>query len=86
MALEYLSRVLAQTPVPLRVQQIAEQMQVLGYKPRGAHPEGYVRQLLNEYPRLFEKTSTRHWKLKSWQEASEEGIVSLRIGDIQESH
>lgn len=74
-ALEYLGMVLARTPVPLRVRRIVEQMEALSYVPRGAHPETYVRQLLNAHPLLFEKTSARHWRLVSHGRADEQGLV-----------
>jgi hypothetical protein len=74
-ALEYLGMVLARTPVPLRVRRIVEQMEALGYVSRGAHPETYVRQLLNAHPLLFEKTSERHWRLVSHGRADEQDLA-----------
>jgi hypothetical protein len=74
-ALEYLCMVLARTPVPLRVLRIVEQMEALGYVSRGAHPETYVRQLLNVHPLLFEKTSARHWRLVSHGRTDEHGLA-----------
>lgn len=70
-ALEYLCMVLARTPVPLQVRRIVEHMKALGYVPRGAHPEVYVRKLLNTYPLLFEKTSARQWRLVSHRKTNE---------------
>lgn len=74
-ALEYLGMVLARTPVPLRVRRIVEQMEALGYVSRGAHPETYVRQLLNAHPLLFEKTSARHWRLVSHGKTDEQDLA-----------
>jgi predicted nucleic acid-binding protein len=70
-ALEYLGMVLARTPVPLRVERIIEQMETLGYVSRGVHPEIYIRHLLNAHPQMFEKTSTKHWRLVSHIRAGE---------------
>ncbi len=74
-ALEYLGIVLARTPVPLPVRRIVEQMEALGYVSRGAHPETYVRQLLNDHPLLFEKTSARRWRLVSHGRADEQDLA-----------
>ncbi len=73
-ALEYLGMVLARTLVPLQVRRIVEQMEALGYVSRGAHPETYVRYLLNTHPLLFEKTSARYWRLVSHRKADEQGL------------
>lgn len=64
-ALDYILLVLSRAEGTLSVQEVTRRMIDFGYQPRGEHPERYVRRLLGTYPQLFERTTTKQWKITS---------------------
>ncbi len=64
-ARNYAVKVLSEAFGSLSVREITRRMIMQGYKTSSEHPEYYVSRVLHKYPRLFEKTEERRWRLKS---------------------
>jgi len=64
-ARDYAVLVLSESFGPLRAKEIVRRMIALGYQTSSEHPEYYVSRVLHKYPRLFEMTEGKRWRLKS---------------------
>ena len=67
--LEYASKVLATAPGPLAITEASQLMREYGYKPKGTHPETYLRRVLRAYPGLYGVDEYKRWSLKRHQSA-----------------
>lgn len=67
--LEYASKVLATAPGPLAITEVSQLMREYGYKPKGAHPETYLRRILRAYPGLYSVDEYKRWSLKRHRSA-----------------
>lgn len=66
---EYAGKILAAAPGSLSIAEISRLMQEDGYKPKGSHPETYLRRVLGAYPGIFGMDEYKLWYIKRLQSA-----------------
>jgi hypothetical protein len=78
--LEYLILALSRAGGALSVKGLTRRIIDLGYKPRGEHPERYVRRLLGASPEWFEQDEAGYWRFTRDVLGTNDGRVLVEKG------